>query len=73
MPKVEGEQTHGPTLTAAVAVLHKRKRMYAGLYFWTGRATDNNGNDNARIVNLNDGNSDLNNVGNDNHVLCVRP
>ena len=53
---------------------HKRKRNnwrpgWPDNNYWTGEA---NGADNAFNVNLNDGNDNGNNVGNDNRVACRR-
>lgn len=54
---------------------HKRKRRMSSAAgwpnnnYWTGVANDT---DNARNVNVNDGNDNWNNVGNNNHTVCRR-
>lgn len=45
-----------------------------GAFAWTGEVNSNGDNVNARIVNLDNGNDDWNNVDNDNPAaVCLRP
>ena len=72
MPKAGGKQTHGLPCRRRWLFPQEGEQNGNGWFnYWTGEA--NGDGNNARIVNLNDGNDDWNNVTNDNPVAVCLP